>query len=224
MNVGRGIIFVNVNPKYSSPNYTFSNSNVLIVRVVQETVDIGQSKVALSKAAFTYNGKVQKPSIKTIKGLELTAGTDYEATWPKGSKNAGKYTVTIKGTGRYTGTTDAVYTINKANNPITVKAKTKEVRIKYKKLKNKTRKFAVSKALTVSRAQGRLSYKLVSAKKGGKNFRKKISVNAKTGKITVKKGLKKGTYKVKVKVRAAGNANYKASAWKTVKFKVRVMN
>ena len=33
----------------------------------QETVDIGQSKVALSKAAFTYNGKVQKPSIKTIK-------------------------------------------------------------------------------------------------------------------------------------------------------------
>ena len=78
--------------------------------------------------------------------------------------------------------------------------------------------------MTVSRAQGRLSYKLVSAKKGGKNFRKKISVNAKTGKITVKKGLKKGTYKVKVKVRAAGNANYKASAWKTVKFKVRVMN
>ena len=39
------------------------------------------------------------------------------------------------------------------------------------------------------------------------------------GKVTVKKGLKKGTYKVKVK--AAGNKNYKA-ATKTVTFKIKV--
>ena len=220
LKVGRGIIFVNVNPKYSSPNYTFSNSNVLIVRVVQDTVDIGQTKVALSKTAFTYNGKVQKPSIKTIKGLELKAGTDYEATWPKGSKNAGKYTVTIKGIGKYTGTTDATYTINKAKNPITLKAKT--IKVKYKSLKKKAKSIKRANAFAVSKAQGKLSYKLVSAKKGKKSFRKKFSVNAKTGKVTVKKRLKKGTYKVKVKVKAAGNANYKASAWKTVTFKVRV--
>ena len=77
-------------------------------------------------------------------------------------------------------------------------------------------------AFAVSKTEGKPSYKLVSAKKGKKNFRKKFSVNAKTGKITVKKGLKKGTYKVKVKVKASGNANYKASAWKPVTFKVRV--
>ena len=41
------------------------------------------------------------------------------------------------------------------------------------------------------------------------------------GKVTVKKGLKKGTYKVKVKVKAAGNKNYKA-ATKTVTFKINV--
>ena len=40
--------------------------------------------------------------------------------------------------------------------------------------------------------------------------------------MKVKKGCKKGTYTLKVKVRAAGNANYKASAWKTVKVKVLV--
>jgi hypothetical protein len=40
--------------------------------------------------------------------------------------------------------------------------------------------------------------------------------------VTVKKGLKKGTYKVRVKVRAAGNSNYKASAWKTVTFRIKV--
>jgi len=44
----------------------------------------------------------------------------------------------------------------------------------------------------------------------------------KTGKVTVRKGLKKGTYKVKVRIKAEGNANYRASAWKAVTFKVRV--
>lgn len=76
--------------------------------------------------------------------------------------------------------------------------------------------------MTVSKAEGKLSYKLVSVKKGKKNFKKKISVSAKTGKVTVKKGLKKGTYKVKVEVRAAGDVNYNASAAKTVTFKIIV--
>ena len=53
-------------------------------------------------------------------------------------------------------------------------------------------------------------------------FKKYFAVNTKTGKITVKKGLKKGTYKVKVKVKAAGNANYKASKEKTVTVTVKV--
>ena len=45
-----------------------------------------------------------------------------------------------------------------------------------------------------------------------------------TGKVTIKKNskMKKGTYKVKVKVKALGNSNYKASAVKTVTFKVKV--
>ena len=43
----------------------------------------------------------------------------------------------------------------------------------------------------------------------------------KTGKLTLKKGLKKGTYKFKVKVKAAGNKYYNALT-KTVKVTVRV--
>lgn len=42
-----------------------------------------------------------------------------------------------------------------------------------------------------------------------KKFAGKFTVNKTTGKITVKKGLKKGTYRVWVKVKAAGNATYK---------------
>ena len=70
------------------------------------------------------------------------------------------------------------------------------------------------KVVSVTGAQGRLSYKKLSGNK-------KISVSAKTGKVTVKKGLKKGTYKVKLRVTAAGSANYMAVS-KTVTFKVKV--
>ena len=38
---------------------------------------------------------------------------------------------------------------------------------------------------------------------------KKISVNAKTGKLTVAKGLKEGRYSIKVKVTAKGTSHYK---------------
>ena len=54
-------------------------------------------------------------------------------------------------------------------------------------------------------------YKLSSAKKRTKSFKKYFMINKTTGKVTVKKGLKKGTYKVTVKVKAKGNVNYKAS-------------
>ena len=40
---------------------------------------------------------------------------------------------------------------------------------------------------------------------------KKITV-ASNGKFTLKKGLKKGTYKVKVRVVAAGNENYRSGS------------
>ena len=51
---------------------------------------------------------------------------------------------------------------------------------------------------------------------------RKITINAKTGKVTVRKGLKKGTYKVKVKVTAAGIKYKAAPLTKAVTFKVKV--
>lgn len=101
----------------------------------------------------------------------------------------------------------------KAANKLSVKGKT--VKVKYKKLKKKAQKLAVAKVIKFrNKGQGTLTYSKVSGNK-------KIKINAKTGKVTIKKGLKKGTYKVKVKVKAAGNGNYKA-ATKTVTFKIKV--
>ena len=221
-----GMASISVGAEFDDPNYDIENDGTVIVEVI-EPFDISETKVRFVKSSFTYNGKVHKPTIKTVKGRKLKAGTDYTFTIKnsKGKtvsspKAAGTYTVIVKGKGKYTGTTDGTYTIKKAANPMTLKAKS--VKVKYKKLKKKNRYIKQTAAFTVSNAKGTLSYKLVSAKKGKKSFKKKFKVNAKTGKIKVKKKLKKGTYKVKVKVRAAGTANYKASAWKTVTFKVRV--
>ena len=178
-------------------------------------VSINGAKVALSKTSFTYNGKVQKPTIKTIKGMKLKEGTDYTAKWSNASsKKAGTYTVTVTGKGIYTGTAKATYKINKAANAFKIKARTATV--KYAKVKKKAQTLKVSEVIKfTNKGQGTKTY----VKKSGN---KKITIAKTTGKVTVKKGLKKGTYKVKVKVKAKGNANYKASAWKTVTFKITV--
>ena len=105
------------------------------------------------------------------------------------------------------------FTIKKAKNPLTVKAKT--AKVDYSALKRKDQKIARKKALSVSKAKGAVAY----TKQSGS---KKISISKKTGKITVKKGLKKGTYKLKIKVAAKGDKNYKAATKKvTVKIVIK---
>ncbi|MBR3146967.1 MAG: hypothetical protein IKF54_02365 [Eubacterium sp.] len=101
--------------------------------------------------------------------------------------------------------------VAKKANPMKVKAKAKVLKAKAKK----ATKIAAKKAFKFTKkAQGKVTYKKASGNK-------KITV-AKNGKITVKKGLKKGkTFKIKVKVTAAGNANYK-KATKAVTLKIKI--
>lgn len=103
----------------------------------------------------------------------------------------------------------------KAANPIKVTAKTKSVKLK--KLKKKAQKV---KVLTIKNAQGKVSVKITKAKKIIKKF---LKINTK-GKLTIKKWkkAKKGTYKIKVQIKAKGNTNYKSKTInKTVKVKVK---
>lgn len=107
--------------------------------------------------------------------------------------------------------------LEKAVNPITVKGKT--VKIKYSKLKKKSQTYKVSKAMTISKVKGKKTFKLKAVKKA--KFKKYFKVSSSTGKLTVKKGLKKGTYTVKVNVTAAGDISYKPVT-KTATFKIKV--
>jgi len=253
--------------------------------IISKKYDLQGKKVVLSGASFTYNGKVRKPTIKTIDGKSLAEGTDYTAVWSNASsEKVGKYSVTITGKGDYTGKTNASYsivpatvkvpagrtltyngktqtgaaaganytvtgnkalnagsykavfslkdkanytwtdgatgnktvkwTISKAANPLMVKAKTAAV--KYSAVKKKAQTLAVSKVIAFTKkGQGTMTYTKASGSA-------KITINKTTGKVTLKKGIKKDTYKVKIKVKAAGNANYKASAVKTVSVTIKV--
>ena len=165
----------------------------------------------------TYTGSALKQPLKLkFFGSTLDEGDDYTVAY-SGNKNAGTATITITGIDRYSGTVKKTFTISKAANTMTVKPK--KATVKYSKLKKKAQTLAVGKVFAVSKAQGKPSYKLLSVTKS--KFKKYFKVNASTGKVTIKKGLKKGTYKLKVKVSAPGNTNYKAGS-KTVTFSIIV--
>ncbi len=170
----------------------------------KDNKDISALNAKLSPESFIYTGKAVEPKV-SVDGL---SANDYTVEY-KNNINAGKATVVITGKGDFTGSITKTFTIKKAANPITVKVAAKKV--KYKALKKAK---AVIKPLTVKKNKGKLTYTKLSGIK-------KIAVNAKTGKITVAKGLKKATYKVKVRITAKGNSNYKsARITKTVVIKV----
>jgi hypothetical protein len=106
------------------------------------------------------------------------------------------------------------------DNPFKVSGKT--AKVKYKKLKKKSQKLTVNKVLNIRDSQTVLSYKITSVKRGkSKKFKKYFKIDSKKSTITVKKKLKKGTYKITCKVTAPQLGRMK-SATRTVTFKIKV--
>lgn len=168
-----------------------------------KAASISSTKISCSN--LTYNGKTQKPKV-TVKfgGKTLKSGTDYTATIKSG-KNAGSYSVTVKGKGNFSGTKKVTYKINKATqSKVTVSHNYKAT--KASKLKKKSKSFNITVKGVKDKAK--VTYSSNS---------KKVTVNSK-GKVTLKKGISKGTYKITVKV--AATKNYKAYT-KTISIKVK---
>lgn len=129
-------------------------------------------------------------------------------------KVSSKATTTAKGKKTcYCEICGKIKTATIAKDTFSVKAKSAKT-VKYSSLKKKNVTIKCSDVLTVKNAKGKVTYKKTSGNS-------KITVSG-SGKITVKKGLKKGTYKVKIKVTEAGNSCYKqASKTVTVTIKVK---
>lgn len=160
-------------------------------------------KVVLSKTLLTYNGKVQKPSVKVYdeNGTRITEG--FKVSYPSGCKNLGIYKVTVTGTDNYKGTVTASYVIRSAKcKTPSVKAGKKKMTVKWKKL-----------------GGGSQTYQIYVLKKGTKKA--KYYTSTKTSK-TIKKLAKKKTYSVKIRSykKISGKTYYGAwSGTKKVKIK-----
>ena len=152
------------------------------------------SNIKLSKTAYTYNGKVQKPSVtvKNSKGKALKNGTDYTVSYPKGMKNVGKYTVKVTLKGNYSGSKSMTYNINPKGTSVSkVKAAKKGFKVTWKKQRTQTTGYQVQystsskfkKAKTVTISKNKTTSKSV----GKLSAKKKYYVRVRTYK-TVKIG------------------------------------
>ena len=149
-------------------------------------VSIKNAEVVLSANAYTYNGKVQKPSIKTVGGKTLKSGTDYSVKWSNASsKDVGSYTITITGKGNYTGTTKATYKINpkgtklskllKGKKSVTVKWKKQSTKMAKKRITGYQIQLATDSKFTKNKKEVTVkgyskASKTVSKLKGGKKY------------------------------------------------------
>lgn len=92
----------------STAGYVLSDA----VTVTVAKASIKEASVTLVNNSFEYDGSAKTPQVKsvTLSGTPLIPGTDYYVTVTP-QTNAGSYTLTVNGTGNYTGEVKQAYTI-----------------------------------------------------------------------------------------------------------------
>ena len=172
-----------------------NTKNVVSKKYGNKAFSIG----AKAKTAMTYKSSNTKVATVNRKGKVTikAAGT-------------AKITIAAKATSSYKAATKTL-TVKVAKAAPVLKTKITSKNVSYSALRKKAQVFTLGASVS---SKGTLTY----AKTAGSSA---FTVNKTNGKITVKKGLKKGTYKIKVKISAKATANYNAGT-KTVLVTVRV--
>ena len=151
-----------------------------------------------AKTAITYKSNNTKVAVVDKNGKVTIKGA-----------GTAKITITAAAKGNYKAATRTV-TIKVAKAAPTIRTKVGTKNIKYTSLKKKAQVFTLG---TTVNSKGKLTYKKLTKSSA-------ISV-ASNGRITVKKGAKKGTYRVKIRISAAARGNYNAGS-RTVTVTVKV--
>lgn len=172
-----------------------NTKNVVSKKYGNKAFSIG----AKAKTAMTYKSSNTKVATVDRKGKVTikAAGT-------------AKITIAAKATSSYKAATKTL-TVKVAKAAPVLKTKITSKNVSYSALRKKAQVFTLGASVS---SKGTLTY----AKTAGSSA---FTVNKTNGKITVKKGLKKGTYKIKVKISAKATANYNTGT-KTVLVTVRV--
>ena len=198
---GSGKLTLYVKDKSTGEYLASTWINVSVSSVKKEKTRISTCSIQLGRTSYPYTGSAKRPSVIVRNGKQtLQKDQDYTVSYST-NRNAGKASIRISGKGAYTGTVTRRFTIQKASQPVRVSVSCK--RYKARSLQKKAKSFTIK----VRNAKGRVTYR--------SNTR---YVSISHGKVKVKKGIPRGTYKITVK--AAGNGNYKPAS-KTVRIEVR---
>ena len=174
----------NTSGKLSMDGVTFSTEKMTIPTIGSSSV-VTEVTVPLDEMRQTYLNNLYL-YVDVMKKLD---GEVSGIIFDKGKFNINStltlYWDTLKKISNDTGDTEKPAV--KQKNP-TIRTKVSSKTFTVSLLKKKSQSFTLGASVN---SKGKLSYKKTSGSSG-------ISVNSKTGKITVKKGMKKGNYKIKV--------------------------
>ncbi len=217
---GNRITVEHVDPVF--PNGANENYEVVMYSggfpIVKGALDSrATQKITVSKTSYSkkYGAAAFSLGAKAKTALEYKSNKTSVAT----VNSAGKVTIKGVGTATITITAKANESYKQATKTVkitvakagpTIKVKKTSASFTAAKVKAKAQSFSIGAA---ANSKG----KLTCTKKSGSS---KVTIS-KAGKVTVKKGTAKGTYKIKVNVKAAAKGNYKAGS-KAVTITVKV--
>lgn len=157
--------------------------------------------IKLSSTSYTYNGKTKTPSVtvKDSNGKTLKKNTDYTVSYASGRKYVGKYKVTVKFKGNYSGSKNLYFNINfaKISTPKVTKSGSK-VKITWKNISGES-------GYQISQSTSKSKTKIVSTYKTTKGKSKTI------------KATRGRTYYYKVRAYKTVNGKKIYGAWSSVK-------
>lgn len=193
---------------------TDAKAKLVKLKTQSITVSVKNTKNVVSKKygdkAFSLGAKA-KTTLTYKSSNTKIATVDSKGNVTIKAAGTVKITINAKATSTYKAATAKVLTIKIAKKAPTIKTKIGTKNLSYNTLKKRAQVFTLGTSVN---SKGTLTYKKLSGSSA-------VSVNSKTGKLTVKKGLKKGTYRVKVQIKSAAKGNYTAGS-RTVTVTVRV--
>ena len=150
--------------------------------------------ISLSATSFAYDGQTKQPTVSVKLGTKaLALDTAYTISGTQSATKVGSYSLTVKGTGNYTGSVTKTWTITKVSQTITVPATS------YNKTFGNA---AFNLGAKLSNSELKLTYKSSATS---------VATVSSAGLVTIK-----GAGTTIITISQAGNANYSAATAKNV--------
>ena len=189
-----------------SENYKYHDTCELKVTKINLS---GASVLRISGSRPYTGGKIQPVPVVKLGGVTLQEGRDYKVNYSRNT-NVGTATCIITGQNNYSGSVKRTFEIVKAPNRF-IKIATGGITLPLSLIGPGPLNLTLS---SKARFDAKMAYELISVPA---DARKYITLSS-GGSLSLKKGIKAGTYKIKIRVNAAETKNSrKASGTKEIK-------